>query len=255
MLYLATFNQRFARLAMAWAVWISLFLHPVAASALDVPKLSSRVNDLAGILSPSAEGTLQRKLSDYEMQTGHQFAILTIESLRGDSLEGFSIRVVEDWKLGSAQRDDGLLLLVVLNDRKTRIEVGYGLEGAITDALCGRIIRNVIVPHFRRSDYDGGVLTAIDLLMRAAVGENVASKLKSYPGLEQKGKKRSFPSALILLFWFLVPWLFLARRRRLARGGFYMGGYRGGLGGGSFGSGGFSGGGGGFGGGGASGSW
>src|SRR6185436_3359338 len=105
--------------------------------------------DIAEMLSPTAEQQLEQKLSAYENNSQHQFALLTIDSLEGDALEDFSIRTVEAWKLGKKGKDDGLLLLVVERDRKLRIEVGYGLEGDITDAVSARVIRNVLGPALR----------------------------------------------------------------------------------------------------------
>ncbi len=104
----------------------------------------------------------------------HQFALLTIDSLQGDALESFSIRVVEAWKLGKKGKDDGLLLLVANKEHKLRIEVGYGLEGDITDAFSARVIRNVLVPAMRAGTVAGGVDQAFDLLMKKASGEDVA---------------------------------------------------------------------------------
>ncbi len=121
--------------------------------ALEVPTLTGRVNDLAQVLDPQAEQALEQRLSAYEQQSGHQFALLTLRSLEGDAIEPFALRVVEAWKLGQKQKDDGLLMLVSVDDRRMRIEVGYGLEGDIPDTLAGRIIRNVMVPEFRTGEY------------------------------------------------------------------------------------------------------
>lgn len=245
------------------------------ASAREVPPLRARVNDTAGMLSGAARDRLEQRLAAYERETGRQFAVLTIDTLEGDSLEDFSIRTVEAWKLGKKKVDDGLLLLVVRDDRKVRIEVGYGLEGVITDAFSSRVIREVITPAFRRGDYDGGVETALDVLMRAA-SDGKLPELGSEP--PQRGRPRGGGSifglilfAIFFLLPLLGPLLFLGRGRRhgaAAIGGILggMGSYHrrrgswgtfggGGFGGGGFGGGGFSGGGGGFGGGGASGSW
>src|SRR5690606_23361020 len=105
-----------------------------------------RVVDRASLLSGDEARALEKRLAEFESATGHQFALLTVPSLEGDSIEDFSMRVVEAWKLGAARRDDGLLLLVVPKDKTMRIEVGYGLEGAIPDALAGRIIRHTLAP-------------------------------------------------------------------------------------------------------------
>lgn len=125
--------------------------------ALEVPYLSGRVNDLADLLNPGAEGRLEQTLGQLEQETGAQAAVLTIPSLEGDPLEDFSLRVVETWKLGREEADDGVLLLIARDDRKVRIEVGYGLEATLTDVQSKRIISNLMTPRFREGDFDGGV--------------------------------------------------------------------------------------------------
>jgi len=238
-----------------WAVLVSLPAFPV--HAREVPALSGRVNDLAEVLSPDVERTLEGRLEAYEASTGHQLAVLTVASLDGDPIEDFAIRVVEAWKLGRTEADDGVLLLVAVDDRKMRIEVGYGLEGAIPDLLASRIIREVLTPAFRQGDFDGGISRALDLLQRAAQGEAVR-----LPGRGATGGPAPGISWLPLLFIVLMVVLRVVGggssalgRRGFRRGGFGYGGFGGGGFGGGGGGGGFSGGGGSFGGGGASGGW
>jgi uncharacterized protein len=143
------------------------------AAALPVPELTARVNDGASLLTPSQRQALEERLAGYERQTGHQFALLTVPTLNGDSLEGFSIHVAERWRLGDKRRSDGLILLVVPLDRKMRIEVGYGLEGAIPDVLASRVIRETLAPSFRHGDYVGGIDAAFTQLMQLAQGESL----------------------------------------------------------------------------------
>ena len=140
-----------------------------------MPPLTAHVNDTAHLLSPAAQQQLEQKLSDYEQKNGRQFALLTIDSLEGDALESFSIRVVEAWKLGKKGKDDGLLLLVANKEHKLRIEVGYGLEGDITDAFSARVIRNVLVPAMRAGNAAGGFDQAFDALDAEGAGEDVAA--------------------------------------------------------------------------------
>jgi uncharacterized protein len=258
-------------LAKARLVWlavvtsIAVLLFVVRADALAVPKLEGRVSDYADVLSVDAERRIGQKLEGHEKKTGQQFAVLTIESLEGDPLEDFSIRTVEAWKLGDAKRDDGLLLIVVKNDRKVRIEVGHGLEGTITDAVSSRVIRGVMIPAFKTGNYAAGIEGAVDALIRLETGE--AAEIPEVP--VGRPSRPKIP-ALFALFLFLVPilipfWIASRRRGGSGRGRFYGGfggygggGFGGGFGGGGFGGssgGGFSGGGGSFGGGGASGSW
>ena len=262
-----------ARLARhAFAALVATLLFVTGAHALEVPKLEGRVNDLADVLPDDAERRIGEKLLAHERATGQEFAVLTLKSLEGDALESFSIRVVEAWKLGEKKRDDGLLLLVVKDDRKVRIEVGHGLEGSITDAFSSRVIRNVIVPAFKTGDYPKGIEDGLDALVRHETAGAAPDPLTESPRDTGPGPWRAVSSLLMLLLFgmpFLIPFLIAASSsrgsgRRRGFGGWYGGwGGGGGFGGGSFGGGGggfsgggvFSGGGGSFGGGGASGSW
>ena len=133
--------------------------------ALDVPYLSGRVNDYAGILSEAAAKDLEKTLRDFEKKTTCQIAVLTIKSLEGENLEQFSIKVAETWKLGQKKKDNGVLLLVAQNDRQMRIEVGYGLEGSLTDFASGRIIANEIVPYFKNGDYNAGITNGVNAII------------------------------------------------------------------------------------------
>jgi uncharacterized protein len=255
------------RFLVPFMVLIALLALVRRAEALEVPKLAGRVNDLAELVPAPAEQRITQKLEAHEKATGQQFAVLTLKSLEGDPLEDFSIRTVEAWKLGSAKKDEGLLLLVVKDDRKMRIEVGHGLEGSITDALSSRIIREVMAPRFRSGDYAGGIEAALDVLIRH---QTTGAAL---PAPEEPRRRRDGPSVpswlglLLFVVPFILPFWFVGRRsggslrgRGLGGLGGLYGGY-GSYGGGGFGGGfgrsggGFSGGGGSFGGGGASGSW
>jgi uncharacterized protein len=137
-----------------------------------VPELwSQRVHDEAKVLSASVVDQLELQLKQYEDSTSNQIAILIISSLDGDVLEDYSLRVAEKWQLGSKKNDNGVLLLIVVNDHKMRIEVGQGLEGVLTDAHSNRIIRNEMAPNFRRGDYDSGVKGAVNSMIKAIGGE------------------------------------------------------------------------------------
>lgn len=155
--------------------------------ALEVPPLKGRVNDYAGMLAPGTRQRLERDLQALEQTDATQIAVLTIASLEGDSLEAFALRVVEQWQLGQKGFDNGALLLIAKQDRKLRIEVGYGLEGRLTDLAAGRIIRNVIVPQFRSGKIDQGVLDGVQAMIAAVKGEfdaaaAPASRRDSAPG-------------------------------------------------------------------------
>ncbi len=144
------------------------------AIAAEVPFLSSRVNDYANMLSPGAAERLEQTLKAHEDSTTNQIVVLTIPSLEGDVLEEFSIRVVEQWRLGTQENDNGVLLLIVRDDRKIRIEVGNGLEGVLPDGLCGTIIRHFITPEFKEGRFDEGIEGGISAIIRAIGNEYIA---------------------------------------------------------------------------------
>ncbi|RYZ02116.1 MAG: methanol dehydrogenase, partial [Myxococcales bacterium] len=197
-----------------------LLLVPSTALALAVPPLRAHVNDTADMLSPEAEAALEQRLTTYEQRTTQQFALLTVDTLEGDALEDFSIRVVEQWKLGQKGKDNGLLLLIVKSDRKLRIEAGYGLEGEITDAFSSRVIRNVLTPQLRAGQAGQGVDQAFTLLMKQASGEAVPESALAPPRRTRERGGSSPLGALVLLF-LLVPFvlpLLLGRGRGGRRG-------------------------------------
>jgi uncharacterized protein len=244
-----------------WVVAAMLFAH--SSFALSVPPLQGRINDQAALLSPAAQQQITERLLAYEKATGHQLAVLTIPTLDGDPIEDFSIRVVEAWKLGKKGKDDGVLILVVVKDRKMRIEVGYGLEGELPDAVAGRIVRDVMTPRFRTGDYAGGIAAAVDAVIVKTGGPASTSAPSDATAVERPSRPLGLFGRIISglfklvffgLFGIVFLFVFLINRFGGTRGGgmYFGGGYGGG---GSGGGGGFSGGGGGFGGGGASGSW
>jgi uncharacterized protein len=156
-------------------VWLLALLAALPAVALDVPPLEHRVTDLAGLFSSAAASTMEEELQRLEAETGAQVAVLTVPSLEGQPLEDYSMRVVEAWQLGRRDRDNGVLVLIARDDRKIRIEVGYGLEGVLPDALCGRIIDNAMKPAFRQGDFAGGTRQAIDVIAAAVRGDESAA--------------------------------------------------------------------------------
>jgi uncharacterized protein len=195
-------------------------LLPVAAAALDAPALRGRVNDYAGMLSPEAERRLETLLQELEAKDSTQVAVLTVPSLDGDSLEDFSMRVAERWKVGRKGFDNGAILVIARDDRKVRIEVGYGLEGRLTDLTAGRIIRDRIVPEFRAGRFDQGVLNAVVALTEVVRGEFQAPA-QPPTGPAASGVEDLMP--FLLIFVFLV--FMLGRVSRLlgtAGGGLLM---------------------------------
>lgn len=252
-----------------------------------IPALQMRVTDQAGLLDAPARQALEAKLTAFEQRKGSQIAVLIVPSTQPESIEQYSIRVVDAWKLGRKGVDDGVLLLLAMQDRSMRIEVGRGLEGAIPDAIAKRVIAEVITPFFKRSDFAGGIDAGVSALIKLVEGEPLPEPVASSGG--QGGLDQAGPTILILavllgsvlrVFFgrlvgagvagtlaFIAGWLvlgsfiaaviaailaFVFTLLRGAGGGRSTGG---GFGGGGFGGGGFGGGGGGFGGGGASGRW
>jgi uncharacterized protein len=146
----------------------------IAASAAfagpDIPYLSGRVNDYAGVMSESARLALSDSLRIHEEKTGNQIAVLTIPTLNGQGIEEYATAVFNEWKLGKKDEDNGILILVVPQDRRMRIEVGYGLEGSLNDGKAGRIIRNIMTPKFKNNDYDRGITDGARAVMVAVTG-------------------------------------------------------------------------------------
>jgi uncharacterized protein len=136
-----------------------------------VPALTARVTDLTGTLSGEAVTRIEAKLADLEAKKGSQIAVLMLPTTQPEDIEQFGIRVEDAWKLGRKGVDDGAYLIVAKNDRRVRIEVGYGLEGALPDAIANRIITETITPHFKLGDYDGGVEAGVDQMISVVNGE------------------------------------------------------------------------------------
>jgi uncharacterized protein len=135
-----------------------------------VPPLKSRVSDLTATLTANQISSLEKSLKNLETSTGSQLAVLLVPTTQPETIEQFSIRVVEAWKLGRKGKDDGLLLLVAKNDRKVRIEVGYGLEGTIPDAVAKRIVDETITPRFKQGDFSGGLAAGVQRLASVIEG-------------------------------------------------------------------------------------
>jgi uncharacterized protein len=257
-----------------------------------VPQLTARVTDLTGTLTKEQTASLEQRLQSFEARKGSQIALLMVPTTAPEAIEQYALRVAERWKIGRKNVDDGAILVVAKNDRALRIEVGYGLEGALNDATASRIIREAIVPRFREGDFYGGINAGVDRMLRIIDGEPLPEPASPAPQVGG-GFGQSLPILLILAMVVggllrrmlgrtvgsvaaggavgAVAWLLvgaasiavlagiLAFIVTLVGGGAgrrYYGGFPGGFGGGGWGrGGGFRGGGGGFGGGGASGRW
>jgi uncharacterized protein len=276
---LISFARRFVSLGYCWLI-LCLGMG-TAWAQLAVPPLDTRVTDLAGILDAAARQSLESRLAELEKAKGSQLAVLIVPTTRPETVEQFGLRVAETWKLGRKGVDDGVLLLVASQDRTLRIEVGYGLEGAIPDAVAKRVIEEIIVPRFRQGDLPGGIDAGVAALIRLIGGEPL-------PEAAGRGESGDFegilPMAMMFIFVvggilraifgtfigallaggiaFLGGWLLLGTLAAALVAGVIVFvltliGVSGMMGGGrwSGGGGGFGGGGGGFGGGGASGRW
>jgi uncharacterized protein len=189
-----------------------LFLLPVAGYPLDVPPLTGRVNDTAGMLSTGTRQQLESELAAFEKAESTQVVLLTVPSLEGEPIEQFGIKVAEAWRIGQQGTDNGAILILSKQDRKVRIEVGRGLEGRLTDLVSGRIIRNEMSPRLKAGDIDGGVTAGLRAIMAAVKGEYTASPRDLRHG------KRSAPPVFALLIFALVVCAFLSAISRFLSG-------------------------------------
>ena len=150
-----------------------LLAAPGAAALLVPPPPDRRVNDYAGELTPADRDRLERQLAAREATSRNQVVVAVFRSLHGESLEGYSIRLAQAWRIGQKGLDNGVIFLVFLVDRKMRIEVGYGLEGSLTDAVCSSILRDVVAPRFREGRTADGIAAGLDAIDRAIAGTYV----------------------------------------------------------------------------------
>ena len=280
---------------LRWLVTLCCALLPIlgcSANEVALPALSERVTDLTGTLSAGDKAGLTASLAALEKDKGAQIAIVMLPTTQPESIEQFGIRLADAWKIGRKGVDDGVIVIVAKDDRRMRIEVGYGLEGAIPDAIAKRIVAEQMAPRFREGDFAGGLRSTVATLEKVIRGEPLpAPVVKTAQSGTDPGDALTF---LLIVFFMagvirsmfgllgslavsgVAGWLawtvfaslglaggaalvaFVLSFIRLGRGGWSSGGrggFPGGFGGGSSGGGGFSGGGGGFGGGGASGNW
>ena len=282
------------RTSLAGCLAVALCWSFIATAQIPVPPLTGRVTDQTATLSAEQKAALEQTMQAFEARKGSQLAVLIVPTTAPETIEQYAVRVAEIWKLGRKKVDDGAILVIAKNDRAARIEVGYGLEGALNDATSKRIISERITPRFAQGDFNGGIVAGVDQIIRVVDGEAlpqpIAKPTGSVANVQQYvpiifivamvmgGLLRSvlgrFPGALVTgSAVAVIAWLFagavsigvvagvIALLFTLlggGMGGHGMGGHRGGLGTGGFsggGGGGFSGGGGGFGGGGATGRW
>ena len=163
-----------------------LFAAP-AAAGLAVPPLAARVTDQTGTLAAAQRAALEAKLAAFEAKKGSQIAVLVVASTRPEEIEQYAIRVVDAWKLGRKGVDDGALLLVAKDDRRLRIEVGRGLEGALTDATSRRIIAEYITPHFKAGDFYAGIDAGVERMIAVIDGEPLPAPAESWSADDESG--------------------------------------------------------------------
>jgi uncharacterized protein len=245
------------------------------AFALDFPPLTGRVVDQANIMTPESRGEIETKLKDLEDKSSIQLVVATVKSLQGGDIETYANELFRNWKLGQAQKNNGVLLLIAPNEHKVRIEVGYGLEGTLTDALSSVIISSAIVPRFKAGDFSGGISRGVDGIISVLSGDT--SDWQRKVDIRQDDPESDFNKLFPILFFLLIVFICWYLIHNAGGGGPSSGGTTrrgggpifipyggsgwggsswggGGFGGGGFG-GGFGGGGGSSGGGGASGGW
>jgi uncharacterized protein len=249
-----------AKLGLRVSLGMAVLLCAITASfSVSYPALTGRIVDQANIISADTRSAIEPKLADLEAKSGIQLVVATIATLEGQEIEPYANELFRSWKLGEKTKNNGVLLLVAPNERRVRIEVGYGLEGTLTDALSKVIIANAITPRFKTGDFSGGISRGVDDIITVLTTD--ASEWQQRPSLRLDNQQNTDPTswfliaaAIVLIILLIVSpgfrWLFLNLLLNIA---FSSGGSRGG--GGYSSRGGFSGGGGSSGGGGASGSW
>jgi uncharacterized protein len=256
-------KRRRASLAVA-ALLIALFTPP--AGALDFPALSGRVVDEANVLDQATRAALDQKLAAFEARSTDQLVVVTLKSLQGTSIEDFGYQLGRRWQIGQKGKNNGVLLIVAPNERKVRIEVGYGLEGTLTDAVSRLIIENAIIPRFRANDVPGGITRGVDDVIQVLTGDAEEWKQRAAKRPDPAPGVSDFLITLLIIVVVIVVLRMMSNSVRRRGPGAVVwgpwgpagssgsgGGWSGG--GGFSDGGGFSGGGGSFGGGGASGSW
>lgn len=270
-------------------LWLALVALATPATAQTFPQLTGRVVDQANLLRPEQELDLKTKSEDLEARTGRQFVVATVNSLEGRTIEDYGYRLGRHWKIGDEKRDDGVLLLVAPNEKKVRIETGYGARVFLTDAVSSVIIRESILPRFKAGDMGGGITAGADQIIKMmSLSPQEAQRQAGAAERREKARDESGSGLIPVIFWLMIamfvllsmfrrasgrryrrrkggggidPWIVLwglselSQASRRGRGGWGGGGGFGGFSGGGGGFGGFSGGGGSFGGGGASGGW
>ena len=183
-----------AGIAVAQPAWES-----TSEGLAPIPKLTARVTDVTGTLSAAEKSGLEAKLADWEQRTTNQLVVLMVPTTRGEPIEGYSLRVAEAWKIGRKGQDNGALFVIAKDDRKMRIEVGYGLEGVLTDVTSRRIIAENVAPLFRQNKFGAGIDAGVDRII-AVVGSGAPLPAQQRPAPSRRTQGFDFETLLILLF-------------------------------------------------------
>jgi uncharacterized protein len=181
-------------------ILLALLLCGTAQAEVAVPKLSQHVTDLTGTLDAGQRLSLENKLAAYESRKGSQIAVLVLPTTQPEALEQFSIRVVEAWKLGRKGVDDGVLLLIAKDDHKLRIDVGYGLEGTLTDVTAKHIVSDTITPYFKRKDFYAGIDAGLDAIIKVIDGEVLPAPSSTRQAQSNNDLQTTFVVAFMIFF-------------------------------------------------------
>lgn len=211
----------FLRFFLLFAFGFFLGAAPLHAREIPVPALTAHVNDLTGLLTPDRRAALEDRLTRLETETGAQVVLLVLPTTEGEPLETFALRVAEQWKLGRKEVDDGILFLIALQDRAMRIEVGYGLEGAMTDIQSKRIIEDIVKPYFREGRMPEGVDAGLSAIEKTVRGEPLPPPKRRAPGAGPAGGPGGGFSQLLVLF---LPLAFIGSLIARALFGRFIGG-------------------------------
>ena len=247
------------------AIFFLLLGFRLLATEVIPPVPAKYFNDYAQVVNSDVAARLNQTLENFERESSDQILVAVFPKMQSDSsIEDYTVRIARDWRVGQKLKDNGAVLFVFVQDHKMYLQVGYGLEGVLPDALCKRIIAEQITPNFKSGDFNGGLTAGVQSIIAAAKGEYQGTGITVAESSRRNGLA-GFPIILIILIIFIVLIVIFSKRSRPRSGGGWIigsggggwsgGGFSGGSGGGGGGGGGFSGGGGSFGGGGAGGSW
>jgi uncharacterized protein len=202
-------------------IWFILdfFIFAAIAFAVTYPSAAGYVNDYADIISDTTQSQLESKLSDYEVKTGKEVVVVTIKSLEGEPIEDYAVSLFEKWGIGKAKEDNGVLFLIAQQDRLMRIEVGYGLEGELTDGSAGKIIRDIVSPKFKGGDFTGGISDGVDAILSELGSQknNVDTVVGNNPIRKNVGSKIDQIITALGEFIFFIPMVLIYLSSYMAR--------------------------------------